>query len=70
MNRDWRVERQDGVTGVWHFVHGAMGQRNYVLGYYHGLTSFLPRAAYRLIRPDGAVCEESPACRAPTGQRT
>lgn len=66
------VKRQ-GRDGVWRRVTGSQGNRSYATGWYHALTSPLPRPAHRLLREDGNVIEEDTAWKGPTvsqgGQR-
>jgi len=51
-NYRYYVMRQHGQgdDGVWSRVIGSEGNRSYALGWFHALTSFLPRPAYALMR--------------------
>jgi hypothetical protein len=54
------VKRQGG-DGVWRRVVGSQGNRSYATGWYHAMTSFIPRPAHQLLREDGKVIEEDEA---------
>lgn len=65
----WWVERQDcqGNWGPMSRVVGSYGQKVYALGWYHALSSEIPRPAYRLVC-DGETMEETDAVDAPSPQ--
>lgn len=49
MRNIWSVETQM-PSGRWIFVHGSLGNKSYALGWFHGLTSLIPRRPYRLVK--------------------
>jgi hypothetical protein len=72
----YQVERLN-ERGEWSFIIGSQGNRSYALGWFHALTAFYPRPAYRLIKlqPVGfhiepIVVEESDPASTPTPQCT
>ncbi len=66
--RHYWVEWKLAATGKWVRLTGAAGQRGYVLGWYHALTSILPRRAYRMVASDGEIPEEDEERGAPQPQ--
>lgn len=62
----WHVQRLSENLGRWVRVGGSAGGRSYAAGWFDALTSFLPRPAYRLVRPDGEVTDECGAAGAPS----
>ena len=55
------------MDGGWGFVQGSLGNRSFAEGYFHGLTSYAPRAAYRVMKgnwvspKDAKITMDSPA---------
>ena len=56
----YQVWRQRKTGGFWPVI-GSEGNKSYALGWYHALTSFIPRPAYKITDQDGRILEADEA---------